>query len=92
MIRHKLDVLGNTLNGEQEVLEAEEVEGKAPDGSTIDVFMEKILQKVLSSSNVLTHTHVHVHELRVGSRRSKRSRRGRGLIRNASCSNTGTPR
>lgn len=46
MIRHKLDVLGNTLNGEQEVLEAEEVEGKAPDGSTIDVFMEKILQKV----------------------------------------------
>lgn len=46
MIRHKLDVLGNTLNGAEEVLEAEEVEGKTPDGSTIDVFMEKILQKV----------------------------------------------
>lgn len=46
MIKHKLDVLGNALNGEEEVLEAEEVEGKAPDGSTIDVFMEKILQKV----------------------------------------------
>ncbi len=46
LIQHKLEVLGNTLNGEEEVLEAEEVTNKAPDGRTIDFFMEGILQKV----------------------------------------------
>ncbi len=34
------------MNGEEEVLEAEEVTNKAPDGRTIDFFMENILQKV----------------------------------------------
>ncbi|KAL6076217.1 SWI/SNF-related matrix-associated actin-dependent regulator of chromatin subfamily A-like protein 1 [Balamuthia mandrillaris] len=47
LIEQKLEVLGNTLNGEEEVLDVEEKEGKVgiePD--TVDYFLSRFLQQV----------------------------------------------